>query len=151
MADTKLTREASGRDKEVRTNQMYTPPSVLPFPTPEPGYVFRYVATHVMGQADPSNVSKRYREGWQPCKATDYPELMIHGNAAGNIEVGGLMLCKMSEEQARARDAYYEAQAAAQIESVDNHFMKQNDPRMPVFKDRVSNVTRGRGFGNGTK
>jgi len=146
MAETRST-----RDKEVRANQMYTPPSVLPFPDPEPGVVFRYIATHVLGQADPSNVSKRFREGWQPCKAVDYPELMVGSDANGNIEVGGLMLCKMSAEQAKARDEYYAAQANSQMESVDNHYMKNNDPRMPLFNDRVSTTTRGRGFGSGTK
>lgn len=150
MVDT-TKREDTGRDKEERSQQMYVPPSVLPFPAPEPGVVFRYIATHVMGQADPSNVSKRYREGWVPCKAKDYPELRIGQNAEGNVEVGGLMLCKMAAEQAKQRDAYYQAQAAAQIESVDNHYMKQNDPRMPLFKDKTSSVTRGRGFGTGTK
>jgi hypothetical protein len=152
MSDSKSTnREVTTRDKEVRVAQMYTPPSVLPFPDPEPGVVFRYVATHVLGQADPANVSKRYREGWQPVKASDYPELMLNANSAGNVEIGGLMLCKMSAEQAQAREEYYQAQTAAQMESVDNHFLKNNDPRMPLFRDRASSTTRGRGFGSGNK
>ena len=145
------TRKQAERAQEVRATQMYAPPSLLPFPDPEPGYVFRYVATHVMGQSDPSNVSKRYREGWVPCKATDYPELMLSANAEGNVEIGGLMLCKMSAEQSKARDEYYAAQASAQMESVDNHFMRNNDPRMPLFKDKTSSTTRGSGFGSGTK
>jgi hypothetical protein len=150
MAD-RSARDQGTRDKEVRATEMYTPPSLLPFPDPEPGVAFRYIATHVMGMADPSNVSKRYREGWVPCKATDYPELMLNADKDGNIEIGGLMLCKMPAEQAKARDEYYQAQAQAQMESVDNHFMKNNDPRMPLFKERTSSVSRGRGFGSGTK
>ena len=144
-------REQNTRAKDERAMNMSTPPSLLPFPDPEPNTAFRYIATHVMGQSDPANVSKRYREGWVPCKAVDYPELMLNADANGNIEVGGLMLCKMPAEQARARDAYYAAQNAAQMESVDNNFMKQNDPRMPLFKDRQTSVTRGGGFGSGTK
>jgi len=150
MAD-KQSRNEQTREKEVRMNQMYTPPSLLPFPDPEPGVAFRYIATHVLGQSDPSNVSRRFREGWEPCKAADYPELRLNADSNGNIEVGGLLLCKMSAEQAKARDAYYAKQSADQMESVDNHFMKNNDPRMPLFKDRVSTVTRGTGFGTGTK
>ena len=151
MADKQLPREQSTRTKESRDMNMYTPPSLLPFPDPEPGIAFRYVATHVLGQADPANVSKRYREGWQPCKAADYPELMLNADAQGNIEIGGLMLCKMPLEQARARDEYYANQAGAQMDSVDNHFMRNNDPRMPLFKDKTSTTTRGSGFGTGTK
>lgn len=151
MAERAEARSAEIRDKSTRVLEAYTPPSTLPFPDPEPGIVFRYVATHVMGQADPSNVSKRYREGWLPCKAVDYPELMVSANSSGNVEIGGLMLCKMSAEQAKRRDEWYANQNAAQMESVDNHFMKNNDPRMPLFKDANSSVSRGRGFGQGTK
>jgi hypothetical protein len=151
MAAERVRRDQEARDKEQRALEAYTPPSLLPFPDPEPGVAFRYVATHVMGQSDPANVSKRYREGWIPCKSEDYPELHANSNADGNIEIGGLMLCKMSAERARARDEYYAAQANAQMESVDNHFMRNNDPRMPLFKDRATSVTRGRGFGSGDK
>lgn len=151
MAGDRTSRDQTAREKDLRATQTYAPPSLLPFPDPEPGVAFRYIATHVMGLADPSNVSKRYREGWVPCKAADYPELMLNANADGNVEVGGLMLCKMSAEQARARDEYYQAQANSQMESVDNHFMRNNDPRMPLFKDRTSTVTRGSGFGTGKK
>jgi len=39
------------------------------------------------------------REGWEPVKAEDHPELMMVGNEkTGNVEIGGLMLCKMAAE-----------------------------------------------------
>jgi hypothetical protein len=149
MAENRTPRDILTREKTGRA--VYTPPSTLPDPTPEPGYVFRWVATHIMGQSDPTNVSKKMREGWEPVKAEDHPELMLVGNAkTGNVEVGGLMLCKMSVEQARARDEFYNRQTQAQIDSVDNHYMRNNDPRMPLFNDRKTTVTRGTGFGNGT-
>lgn len=149
MDDTRAPRETKSREKSARA--VYVPPSSLPDPTPEPGYVYRWIATHVLGQADPTNVSRKLREGWEPVKAEDHPELMLVGNAAtGNVEIGGLMLCKMPVESARARDAYYNRQSAAQMESVDNNFMRNNDPRMPLFADRKSSTTRG-GFGSGTK
>ena len=55
----------------------------------------------------------------------------------------------MPIEQARARHEYYANQAQAQMESVDNHFMRNNDPRMPLFSDRKSSSSRGNGFGSG--
>ena len=142
-------RDVQSREKTARA--VYVPPSALPDPTPEPGYVYRWIATHILGQADPTNVSKKMREGWEPVKAADHPELMLMGSAnTGNVEIGGLMLCKMSKEQAQARDDYYALQAQSQMESVDNHFMRNNDPRMPLFSDRKSTVSRG-GFGSGSK
>jgi len=129
---------------------VYQPASALPEPNPEPGYVFRWVATHVMGQAEANNVSKSLREGWVPVKAEDHPEMALFASKSGNVEIGGLMLCKMPVELAESRTAYYDEQARRQMESVDNQLMRNNDPRMPLFKDRNSSVSRGRGFGNGS-
>lgn len=142
-------RDLVSREKSARS--VYTPSSALPDPTPEPGYVYRWIATHILGQADPTNVSKKMREGWEPVKAADHPELMLQGNEkTGNVEIGGLMLCKMPRELAQSRDEYYAKQARAQMESVDNNFMRNNDARMPLFAERKSTSTRG-GFGSGSK
>jgi hypothetical protein len=44
------------------------------------------------------------------------------------------------------RNAYYRQQADAQMQSVDNTYMRENDPRMPMFKERKSTVTFGKGI-----
>ena len=150
MAENRTPRDNVSREKQARA--VYVPPTALPDPTPEPGYVYRWVATHVLGQHEPTNVSRKFRDGWEPVKAADHPELMITGSEkTGNVEIGGLMLCKMPIEKARARDEYYEQQAQNQMDSVDNHFMRNNDPRMPLFKDSKSSTSRGGGFGSGSK
>lgn len=150
MADNRSNRDTASREKTAR--YVYTPSSTLPDPTPEPGYVYRWIATHIMGQADPTNVSRKMRDGWVPVKAVDHPELMLEANEkTGNVEIGGLMLCKQPSEQAKARDEYFNKQAQDQMDSVDNHFMRNNDPRMPLFSDRKSTVSRGAGFGSGSK
>lgn len=137
------------REKSVRP--VYVPPSSLPDPTPEAGWVYRWIATHVMGEAQHNNVSRKFREGWEPVKAADHPELKLFGNStSGNVEIGGLMLCKMPKEQAEARNEYYSKQAQAQVDSVDNHFMRNNDPRMPLFAERNSSISRGTKFGSGS-
>jgi hypothetical protein len=149
MAIDKTPRDLETRDKTARF--VYTPSSTLPDPTPIPGWSFRWVATHILGQSDPTNVSKKMRDGWVPVKAEDHPELMLTGNEkTGNVEIGGLMLCKMPTERAQAIAEYYQRQNNNQMESVDNNFMRQNDPRMPLFADRKSSATRG-GFGSGSK
>lgn len=150
MAEARTPRDLVSREKEVRA--VYVPPTSLPDPNPRPGIVHRWVATHVLGKADPTNVSRKMREGWVPVKIEDYPELMMTGMPeSGNVEIGGLMLCSMSVEKAKLRDEYYHRQAQAQMESVDNNFMRNNDPRMPLFTDRKSVVTRGANFGSGSK
>lgn len=148
MAD-RTPRDLSTREHDQRP-QAWRPPSILPDPKPEPGYVFRWVRTSMMGQSDPTNVSKQLREGYVPVKASDHPELMLVADKNSRfpdaVEVGGLLLCKAPEEIARQRDAYYSNMAQAQMESVDNNFMRENDPRMPLLKpERQSRVSFGRG------
>ena len=152
MAETidRSNRDSKSRDKSART--VYVPPSNLPDPTPDPDYTFRWVATHVLGQPLANNVSLQMRDGYEPVKAVDHPELALFGNNAnGNVEIGGLMLCKAPKERVEARAEYYNKQAQNQMDSVDNHFMRNSDPRMPLFADHKSTTSRGSGFGSGSK
>ena len=148
--NTRTPREMDSREKNP-SRYVYTPVSALPDPTPEPGFKFHWIATSILGQSNPTNVSQKFREGWVPVKAVDHPELQLRGNADGNAEIGGLILCKAPEEMVAGRQEYYSNAAQAQMESVDNNFMRNNDARMPLFSERNSTVTRGRGFGNGSK
>jgi hypothetical protein len=95
------------------------------------------------------NISSKLREGWEPVKASDHPEIQLMGNGKGrypdSIEIGGLMLCKTPTEFAAQRDAYYQKQAESQMNSIDSNFMRENDPRMPLFKERNSKVSFGKG------
>jgi len=145
----KKTRELEGRDSEVRPVEMWTPPQLLPTPDERPGWSHRWVRTSTMGSADPMNVSQKRREGFEPVKAEDYPELMSHasidGQFKGSIEIGGLVLCRAPKEFMEQRAAYYSKLNNSQMESVDNNFMAQNDPRMPMFKERSTKVTFGKG------
>jgi hypothetical protein len=152
MVNPRTSRELDTREKNP-TRYVYTPVSALPDPTPEPGYKFHYCAATVLGNENPTNMSQKFREGWVPVKAVDHPELQIAGNKDGNVEVGGLILCKAPEEMVVGRQEYYARAAQNQMDSVDNHFLRNNDARMPLLApERKSSVTRGgTGFGNGSK
>jgi hypothetical protein len=67
------------------------------------------------------------------------------GRYPDSIEIGGLLLCKTPTEFTEQRNAFYQRQANEQMASVDNSFMRENDPRMPLFKERRSEVSFGRG------
>ena len=148
MVNNRLDREVESRESTQRT-KTWTPPQTLPAPAPQPGWVFRYIRTSTMGQADPQNTSAKLREGWEPVKAEDHPELMHmadpNSRFKGNIEIGGLLLCKVPEEFVGQRSAYYQNQTQAQTEAVDNNLMRQSDPRMPLFKERKSSHSFGKG------
>jgi|TARA_R100001163_G_C5062526_1_gene199609 hypothetical protein len=149
MAENRLNRETSTREKTSR-KKAWSRPEVLPSPHPEPGYAFHWVRVSTQGQIDATNVSSKLREGWEPVKASDHPEITIvaveHERFKDNVVIGGLMLCKAPAELVEERTQYYADQTRAQIESVDNNLMRENDPRMPLFSDRQSKVT----FGSGT-
>ena len=145
----RLSRELETRETVERPKQ-WMPPQLLPDPTPEEGYAYRWIRISTLNKADATNLSSKLREGWEPVKASDHPEIRVFGTTNGqfpdSVEVGGLLLCKTPVEFTEQRDAYYRQQAEAQMQSVDNTFMRDNDPRMPMFKERSSKVTFGKGL-----
>ena len=148
MAENRLVRELENRESAQR-KVTWTPPQVLPSPKEQDGWVFRWIRTSLMGQADPINTSAKLREGWEPVKAEDHPELLLQANPnsqfKGNIEIGGLLLCKAPTEMMKQRDDFYLKQAASQMDAVDNNFMRTNDKRMPLFNEKRSTTSFGRG------
>ena len=148
MAENRINRELETRERTVR-KKAWQRPEVLPSPNPEPGYNFHWVRVSTQGQVDATNVSSKLREGWEPVKASDHPEITIvaieQERFKDNVVIGGLMLCKAPVEMIEERNAYYNDQAQAQMSSVDNNFMRENDPRMPLFNDRKTKVTFGKG------
>ncbi len=146
---TRLARELDTREKTERPKQ-WMPPQLLPDPNPEEGYAFRWIRIASLGKDDATNISGKLREGWEPVKASDHPEIRMFGSSGNarfpdSVEVGGLLLCKTPVELTEQRNSYYRNQAEAQMQSVDNTYMRENDPRMPMFKERKSTVTFGKG------
>ena len=149
MAENRNSRELDLRQTRERPKS-WAPPTLLPEPAPQDGYKFRWIRVSTLNQADPTNLSAKLREGWEPVRASDHPELHLHGMDTSekfkdNVVVGGLMLCKTPTEFVEQRNAYYQQQTATQTESVDNHFLRQNDPRMPLYSERKSSVSFGKG------
>jgi hypothetical protein len=148
MADNRLDRELEKRERTPR-KQAWRRPETLPTPNPEPGYEFYWVRVSTRGQADAPNVSSKLREGWEPVRAVDHPEIFLSSIESerfkDNILIGGLLLCKAPVELVTERNSYYQNQAKSQMVSVDNNLMRENDPRMPLFNERKTTVTFGKG------
>jgi len=148
MAENRIKRDNETREQTVH-KKSWQRPEVLPSPDPEPGYDFHWVRVSTQGQVDATNVSSKLREGWEPVKASDHPEITMvaveNERFKDNIVIGGLMLCKAPVELVEERNDYYSQQSSSQMQSVDNNLMRENDPRMPLFNDRTTKVT----FGNG--
>ena len=141
-------RELVNREAESRPKR-WTPPELLPEPDKEPGYKYRWIRVSLLGNADPRNVAKSLREGYEPVKITEQPKfrLLIDPNSRfkDEIEIGGLLLCKAPEEFLEQRAEYYSDLTRKQTEAVDNSLMRQSDPRMPLYKESKSSTTFGTG------
>ena len=137
----RTSRTAENRDSTKR-KVTWSRPNALPDPEPVDGVEYRWIRTQTLGQADMTNVSAKFREGWEPVKLEDHPELKIISDVdskfKGNVEVGGLLLCKNSKENMEARRQYHKEKTASQMQAVDNNYMRESDPRMPVLKPEKS-------------
>jgi hypothetical protein len=121
----------------------------LEAPDAPAGYQHRWVRTAIRGEDDKTNVHSKLREGWEPVRADEYPDLadrypvIEEGKNAGVIGVGGLMLCRIPEETVEERTEYYREQTRNQMRSVDENLMREQHPSMPIHNDRQSRVTFG--------
>ena len=144
----RASREVQTRVVSERPKQ-WMPPELLPEPDKEAGYAYRWIRVSMLNQADPRNLSSKIREGWEPVRIEEQPKfkLLLDPNSRfkDNIEIGGLLLCKTPEEFIGQRSEFYKNQTTAQTEAVDNHLMRQSDPRMPIFKERKSSSSFGKG------
>ena len=148
MDNKRLDREQDTRDDFQRADS-WKPASLLPEFKKVPGWAYRWVRTSLLNDADNLNVSSKMREGWEPVKLADHPEMKImvdhNSRFKDGIEIGGLLLCKIPEEFVVQRKAYQENKAQQQADAVDNSFMKQNDPRMPLFAESKATTSFGKG------
>jgi hypothetical protein len=148
MTDTRQNREQDTRETFQRQAQ-WAPAALLPEIKKEAGWAYRWIRTSMVGQADATNVSSKMREGWEPVKLSEHPELKLfidqNTRIPDSVEVGGLMLCKTPEEFVDQRTAYYNNQTQSQTDAVDNSFMKENDARMPLFKEKRTTTSFGKG------
>ena len=148
-----MVQERVSRDFETRTMverpKVWQPASNLPEPDKQPGYSYRWVRVSSLGNADPNNISKKLREGWEPVRIEEQPQFRMlvdqDSRFKDNIEVAGLLLCKVPDEFMEQRRAYYANQTQAQTDSVDNNFMRESDARMPLFSEKRSKTSFGSG------
>ena len=141
------------RSIETRTMaerpKAWAPPELLPEPDKQPGFAYRWIRVSTLNTADARNIASKQREGWEPVKLEEQPQfqLMVDPDSRfkDSVEVGGLLLCKTPIEFVEQRNAYYQKQADGQLTAVDNNLMRQNDPRMPLFAEKKSKTSFGKG------
>ena len=147
----KPSRKAETRETGAR-KRGWVPPSNLEAPEPPEGFHHRWIRFEYRGTQDEKNVMGRIRSGYEPVKASEYPDRLdlpaiAEGKYKGVIGVGGLILMRCPIEVKQDRDAYFKNLTADQQQSIENDLMKDEHPAMPISKERQSRVT----FGGGAK
>ena len=141
-------REIETREETLKTKQ-WEPSSLLPDFEKQPGWAYRWIRVSLLNVADNINVSSKMREGWEPVKHSEYPEIKLVADPNSSfkdaVEIGGLLLCKAPQEIVDQRNAYYKQRTENQTEAIENHYMNQNDPRMPKFSDGRQTTSFGKG------
>ena len=144
--ENKTSRASQTRSKSERP-KVWVPPSSLDAPPAPDGYRHRWIRTETMGFDDTKNMSGKIRSGWELVRAdaypgTDYPTVK-EGKYAGVIGVGGLVLARIPEEVAKAREDYFRRQTKDRDDAVNNDLMKEEHSSMPINAERQSRVTFG--------
>ena len=148
MAENRVQREVQTRATTERP-KTWMPAELLPEPDKQAGYAYRWIRVSTLNNADPRNVSSKLREGWEPVPIEEQPKfrLLLDPNSRfkDSIEIGGLLLCKTPEDFVSQRNAYFAKQTEDQTQAIDNSLMKQSDARMPLFNERKSSTSFGKG------
>jgi hypothetical protein len=148
MAENRLAREIQTRSEAERPKSWHRP-ETLPEPDKQPGYAYRWIRVTTNGQAEAKNISAKFREGWEPVRLEEQPKFKLlsdpNSRFKDNIEVAGLLLCKMPEEFVGQRTAHYAKVTRDNMDAVDNNFMRASDSRMPLFQEKKSSTSFGQG------
>jgi hypothetical protein len=142
----KTSHASQTRDK-VKRPTTWTPPSSLDAPPAPDGFRHRWIRAESMGFDDTKNMSGKIRSGWELVRSDEYPgseyPVLKEGKYAGVIGVGGLVLARISEEVAKAREDYFSRQTKDKTDAVNNDLMKEEHKSMPITSDRQTRVTFG--------
>jgi hypothetical protein len=148
MAESRLQREITNRTTQERPKQ-WQQAELLPEPDKAPGFAYRWIRVSTLNNADPRNLSAKLREGWEVVSVEEQPkfQLLVDPNSRfkDSIEIGGLLLCKTPSEFVSQRTKHFTDMTRAQEEAVDNNLMRQSDARMPLFNERKSSTSFGKG------
>lgn len=135
------------QNREAKKRKWRNPHQLLD-PHARDGVAHRWVRAKLLGEDDTKNVTSKFREGWEPAPASEYPEIEGFKSDSGNIEYGGLILCRTDQEVVDERTEHYRNVNAQQMNGVDRNFLRENDRRMPLLQPERSTKTTFGGRGS---
>ena len=142
----KTPRASETRAKEAH-EVVWTPPSSLDAPPAPDGFRHRWIRSESLGFDDQKNISGRLRSGYELVQASEYKDkgfpVIETGKHTGVIGVGGLLLARVPNEIAEARQKFYAQKAQDADDAVKTDLLRDQHPSMPITVDRHSTQTFG--------
>jgi hypothetical protein len=142
----KDSRASETREAKKRPVQ-WTPPSSLDAPPAPDGFRHRWIRAESFGFDDTKNISGKLRSGYALVMASEYKDsdypVVQDGKHKGVIGVGGLLLARIPNEIAEARQKYYSEKAKERDDAVKNDLLKEQHPSMPISYDSRSSKSFG--------
>ena len=135
------TREATKRPV------VWKQPNALESPPAPDGFRHRWIRAESLGFDDTNNIAGKLRSGYELVMAseyqdTDYP--VVHdGKHKGVIGVGGLLLARIPDEIAEARQKFYSEKAKERDDAVKSDLLKDQHASMPISYDSRSSKSFG--------
>ena len=149
----KVTEEVKKDSRASKTSEAtkrpveWTPPSSLDAPPAPDGFRHRWIRAESFGFDDTKNISGKLRSGYTLVMASEYKDsdypVVQDGKHKGVIGVGGLLLARIPDEIAEARQKYYSEKAKERDDAVKNDLLKDQHPSMPITVDRRSSKSFG--------
>jgi len=144
---TRSGRQAGSRAATARPRR-WVRPSNLDAPPAKAGFVHRWVSTETRGQSNATNAAKRFREGFEPVRAEEYPDFhaptIDDGKFKGVIGVGGLILCRIPQEIADDRNRQIQGRIEEAASEIDSTLERDiSDPDVPLTRELNHTTTVG--------
>lgn len=121
----------------------WSPPRLLEFPQPIPGYRYRWIAEYVRGEYQPRSLQAAHRDGYRPVYSDQIEESFFHENSEdGQIRSGGLILMIIPDDFAEQRKVYYTDRSDSSLRSA-NELQGLNTRTMPTVVEDNSRTLEG--------
>jgi len=138
---------ASENREAVKRPVVWKQPNALESPPAPDGFRHRWIRAESLGFDDTKNIAGKLRSGYTLVNAseydnTDYP-VIANGKHKGIIGVGGLLLARIPNEIAEARQKYYSDKAKERDDALKTDLLKEQHPSMPISYDRRSSKSFG--------
>jgi len=135
------TREATKRPV------VWKQPNALDSPPAPDGFRHRWIRAESLGFDDTKNIAGKLRSGYVLVMASEYKDsgypVVQNGKHKGIIGVGGLLLARIPNEIAEARQKYYSDKAKERDDALKTDLLKEQHPSMPISYDSRSSKSFG--------